>query len=81
MGKADFQIGPCYTVPEFRGKGLYTNTLLYIISQNEYKKSSFWMIVDENNGASIRGIEKAGFLKIGKVKKTKLFKRYVELRD
>ncbi len=80
MKKQDLEIGPCYTVAEFRGRGFYPQMLLHITSQEEYKNSDFWMIVEEKNEASIRGIEKAGFQKVGEVKKTKFFKRYIQVR-
>lgn len=81
MKKQDLEIGPCYTVPEFRGQGLYPKMLLHITSQEEYKNSDFWMIVEEKNEASIRGIEKAGFQKVGEVKRTRFFKRYIQVRE
>lgn len=51
----------CETIPEARGKGLYPLLLSYI--QNDYPLCEFYMIVKEDNTPSIRGIEKAGFVK------------------
>jgi GNAT acetyltransferase-like protein len=50
------------TLPEFRGHGIYTNALRYLI--NNIPKSatrSVYIAVDPNNAASVRGIQRAGF--------------------
>ena len=74
LGKADCEIGPCYTMSEFRGKGIYPKVLRFILS--DYKADAFYMTVSDNNTPSIRGIEKAEFESYGKIKKSKLFKVY-----
>lgn len=51
----------CETLPEFRGKGYYPLLLNYI--QNDFKERELYMIVEHDNYASIKGIEKAGFIK------------------
>ncbi len=51
----------CETIPEARGKGYYPLLLNYI--QNDMPKKNLYMIVDVTNSASIRGIEKAGFVR------------------
>ena len=76
MKKHDFEIGPCLTYSDFRGRGLYPQMLKYIVSSVGTEKSVFYMIVDENNAASIKGIEKAGFQRCGSVRITKALKRY-----
>lgn len=76
MGKDDYEIGPCYTYPDFRGKGIYPKVLHQICSRMAKNNSVFYMIVDENNKPSIKGIEKAGFIRCGTVRKSKLTKRY-----
>lgn len=57
----------CETISEARGKGLYPLLLSYI--QNVYKKYDLYMIVDESNLPSIKGIEKAGFVRYAKGEK------------
>ena len=57
----------CETIPEARGKGLYPLLLKYI--QSERQQNDLYMIVDEDNLPSIKGIEKAGFVKYAQVKK------------
>ena len=74
LGEKDCEIGPCYTTENFRGKGIYPAVLRYILS--DYKADTFYMTVNENNASSIKGIEKAGFERCGKIKKSKLFKVY-----
>lgn len=51
----------CETIPEARGKGLYPLLLTYV--QNVHLQHDLYMIVEESNHASIKGIEKAGFVR------------------
>lgn len=76
MNKQDFEIGPCYTYPEFRGRGIYPKVLRNICRKMGQGDGTFYMIVDEKNLSSIKGIEKAGFERCGFVKKSKIIKRY-----
>ena len=62
----------------FRGMGYYPLLLKYI--QNQYIDKDIYMIVDEENIPSIKGIEKAGFKKFGfgiKEGKQFILKNYV----
>ena len=72
--KGGYHIGPCLTLEEYRGNGFYPLLLSYIIKKNVDK--DFYMIVDENNIASIKGVKKAGFEEFARGKKNK-FGRYV----
>lgn len=76
MSKWDYEIGPCFTHPKYRGKGIYPQMLKYICSSIGTKKTVFYMIVDETNLSSIKGIEKAGFQRCGTIKVTRILKRY-----
>ncbi len=71
MGKKSLHIGPCFTEPEFRGKGLYPYLLTYIMNDIP-TASAFYIICSETNTASRRGIQKAGFTFLGIGYKTKL---------
>jgi hypothetical protein len=52
----------CYTVPEYRGRGLYPKSLIGMMQKlREAGAKKAWIGVDPDNLASIRGIEKAGF--------------------
>lgn len=69
LNDKDYEIGPCFTLKEFRGKGIYPAVLKKITTAiNE--NSTFYMIVSSQNISSIKGIEKAKFVKCGIVKKT-----------
>ena len=76
LSKWDYEIGPCFIHPKWRGKGIYPQMLKYICSSIGTEKSVFYMIVDETNLPSIKGIEKAGFQRWGTIKVTKILKRY-----
>lgn len=76
LKKGDFEIGPCHTEVSHRGKGLYPMALNAIVHSAGSKGTEFYMIVDESNAASIRGIEKAGFTRCGTVKVNRLTKHY-----
>lgn len=51
-------IGDCFTLPEYRGRGLYPNMLQKIATDIDKK---IVIYVASNNYSSIKGIEKAGF--------------------
>lgn len=76
MDRDDLEIGPCYTYPAFRGKGIYPKVLSEICRRRGNDTSSFYMIVDETNLPSIKGIEKAGFVRCESVQKSKISKSY-----
>lgn len=75
MGKRDIEIGPCYTYPAFRGKGIYPRVLSEICRRYQ-DAPAIYMIVDKANEPSIKGIEKAGFVRCGLVSKSRIAKRY-----
>lgn len=72
----DYEIGPCFTNPNFRGQGIYPRILSEICHTEGNEKTNFYMIVSDTNQASISGIEKAGFIKCGAVSRSRFFKRY-----
>jgi GNAT superfamily N-acetyltransferase len=65
----DLHIGPSFTDESYRGQGIYTYILTYIIERFSYNGRRFYMIAHENNFSSQRGIIKAGFREVGKVYK------------
>jgi len=79
MKKNDFEVGPCWTDEKYRGKGIYKYVIQLAVEKFSKDNASFYMIVDEKNISSIRGIEKSGFVKIGKVKKSKLTGIYYKM--
>jgi len=76
LDKSDYQIGPCVTYPQYRGNGYYPEMLQYICQIVGNEKTKFYISVDSSNQASINGIEKAGFKRVGEVSVSKLFKIY-----
>ena len=74
LNPLQLEIKYCLTLPEYRGQGIYPHVLRHIIrygSQNQY--TEIFMAVDKNNIASIRGIEKAGFHIVHRMKWIKVF--------
>ncbi len=57
--KGGYHIGPCATLPSERGKGYYPLLLQRILEENPRK--DFYMVIDETNTASIKGVKKVGF--------------------
>lgn len=80
MTTNDYQIGPCVTNEKYRRKGCYIYMLNYITSISNNHEGNYYMLVNENNKASILGIEKSGFRKVGNVRKTFFLKRYIEVK-
>ena len=68
MSNDDIQIGPCWTATESRKQGLYVAIIQRILC--DFSDHQCWMICDENNIASIRGIERAGLELRAKGKRT-----------
>lgn len=64
LPKNGIHLGFCETLYRERGKGFYPLLLKYI--QNDNPSLHLYMIVDCNNMASIKGIEKAGFVRYAK---------------
>ncbi len=62
LGKGEAYIGPCFTVPDKRGMGIYPFALRNIVQ--EFFETGFekiYIASDIYNKASIKGIFKAGF--------------------
>lgn len=80
LKKDEANIGPCNTVAEARGKGLYPYMVDYIVKDNSSQKC--YLLIREENVASIRGALKAGFEVIDrKVTQTKLLKRFIPVKE
>lgn len=76
MEKGDIHIGPCNTAPDFRGRGIYRRVLKTIHAENYSRSKRAYMIVDESNLPSIKGIEAAGLTHIGTVERQGIWKIY-----
>lgn len=67
-------ISTCDTHPEFRGKNIYPAVLQHIVGYASAKnKKRCFISTSPTNLASVRGIEKAGFPFVGKVRQIRLF--------
>lgn len=62
-------IGGCFTVPDYRGRQIYPATLRHILSEelNPQTCPRIHILVASDNTASIRGIEKSGFVKVARL--------------
>ena len=62
----DFVIGPCVTAASHRGRGIYPAMIRAVCAQR-YRQGQrrAYMVVNVHNSPSIRGIEKAGFRRVG----------------
>ncbi len=65
-------IGDCLTADQFKGKSIYPYVIGKIAEEIKVKNGGAYISVDSDNIASIRGIEKAGFRKTGRVKGLKI---------
>jgi len=77
MHKGDIEIGPCVTALQYRRRGSYCYMIGYITSLKDYENADFYMIVRKTNEASVKGIEKSEFVRIGEVRKKGILKKYV----
>jgi RimJ/RimL family protein N-acetyltransferase len=73
MAKEDLQIGDTWTASEYRGKGLATLAVTQVIQRLRKPGRRFWYVTEVSNLASIRVIEKAGFVKVGEGSRTKRY--------
>lgn len=73
MAKEDIQIGDTWTDPEERGQGLATTALENIVRAPWDRQRKCWYVVEAENKASIRVVEKAGFVLAGRGRRTRRF--------
>ena len=66
MGKDDLQIGDTWTAEEHQRKGIASFAIKKILELKKKPGRRFWYVTEEDNLASIRAVEKAGFAQIGK---------------
>jgi len=73
MAASDLQIGDTWTHPDFRNRGLASSALKQIVDLFRIPGLRFWYVVEEENTSSIRAAEKAGFVCVGRGRKTARF--------
>jgi RimJ/RimL family protein N-acetyltransferase len=73
MAAGDIQIGDTWTDPTERRKGFATISLESIIKTHSSRRRTCWYVVESDNQASIRVVEKAGFTLAGRGIRTRCF--------
>lgn len=77
LKRKEAEIGPCSTRIAYRGQGIYPSVLKYILGSGWYQ--DYYMLIEDTNLSSIRGVEKAGFVQVAKVKKNR-FGQWVKMK-
>ena len=72
MNKKDINIGQAETLPDYRGRGIFTNLMKLILEYFSNTDISVWVYCDINNIASQKAIERAGFEFVSDAKISKL---------
>jgi len=70
LGPDDFEIGPCWTDPEYRGQGLYPCVLAKITADYQACVGKLFIFGAKKHQASLAGISELGFQYIGSGVKT-----------
>jgi GNAT superfamily N-acetyltransferase len=70
LGREDLQIGDTWTAPESRGRGIAAAALRQVVDRLGRPGRTFWYVVEEENGASIAAVRKAGFERHGTAVRT-----------
>ena len=73
MANEDIQVGDTWTDPDVRGRGLATIALESILRTPRNRRRTCWYVVEADNAASIRVVEKAGFVLVGRGVRTRRF--------
>ena len=76
MKERDWHIGPCHTDDDYQGRNIYPAVLQYICVNLQDKGGNFYMIVEDSNVPSTKGVLKAGFANVGALNKSKYLKKY-----
>jgi len=61
MGDDDLQLGDLWTRPDCRGQGLAPRAVRAVLTELAKPSRNFWYVVEKENAASIRVVEKMGF--------------------
>ncbi len=81
LGDKEAEIKFCLTMPVLRGKGVYPNvvkTIINYLAHGGY--TTVFMCVHPDNQASVRGIEKAGFIYLDSIRLKKILGMQVSKR-
>ena len=67
-----YAIISCLTLPRYRGLGIYPSQIQKVV-ESDISAEAFWIWTAPTNGPSLKGIRKAGGVKIGRFIRTKWF--------
>ena len=79
LKKEDIEIGPCWTHPDYRGRGIYPYVLAVILRSELSGGGTAYMIIKDTNIPSQHGVSKVGFTRTGELVKRDLMKRYKKI--
>jgi GNAT superfamily N-acetyltransferase len=65
-------LGPYWTKPEFRGKGIYKRLLKHSMSLNREREKNLLIFAQPENHSSIAGIRSVGFKYIGEFRRVNI---------
>lgn len=71
MRREDLQVGDVWTDPEHRNRGLASFALRRLVDQKVRNGRRIWYVVEAENAASIRTVERCGFVLVGTGTRTK----------
>jgi RimJ/RimL family protein N-acetyltransferase len=73
MAPDDLQLGPVWTHPDHRRRGLLTFSLQTLLTSLRRPGRTFWWLCRAENAASVRAVEKLGFALMGSGDRTGRF--------
>ena len=76
LNRGDIEIGPCWTHPDYRGRGIYPYVLTQILKRETNEGSIAYMLIADTNLSSQNGVKKIGFVKMGRTTKKDILLRY-----
>lgn len=71
MSAGDLEIGPCWTAPEFRLRGLYSSVVRQILTAHWEPSRVFWLLTREKNRASFRVAHGLGFDEVAQCRRVR----------
>ncbi len=80
-GKDDIVVGPVFISPSVRGKGIGTRGIRVILNELNLEYNYAYEFIADDNIASIRTVEKNGYIFVGRVKESGFIRNLVECAD
>jgi len=79
MKETDLHVGPCVTDEGSRGQGIFPTVVSKIMA--DHPDTVFYMVINDDNTASIRGASKVGFKKVHRLEYQSILKKFRILKD